>query len=532
MTVTGGIALRKIHGPSRPFRLGTRRRRPGREAGSQAGAVAAGASRPRMRPNSLDTDKQLATSDAEWLRWTLTGADLYRQQQGLHRELLGTYARIFEKYASAQQNDPALAEWWSAYQLASRPLNQDETPTARHLRVEKWLNEHKPDGANARAIKWEKKWTRLQHCQMEWIGYSAECCGDRTSAIAVPIGCNDRLCPLCAWHRSQRARVKIKTLFDRLKHPVLVTFTIPNLTSIRKKHIQRFRKMVRAWFAQNQRIDGGVYSIECTYNRQQKTWHLHAHALCNFESALPTKETKVDFFGQRVFAFTRAKWEWEFDWLNLCKDAWAKAPKVKRPAKGAERWRLAWEHYGEAFRQWTLAKREHSTLWAKRKNPRTGKFELRDNLTAGEQRRYKQLERWNAQNTRLIDVRPVTDRDRAVYEVLKYLTKGAKFSDVPEAVEEFSAAVAGARMVQTFGSFYGLDIEASFDPEHMDDWSQHKCNCGLNIWKRIGVLFRRDVEMDTSGKWHLRREVQHNNRGGTVPRPTIRALEWAQEREG
>lgn len=530
MGAPAGIEMERCYAPSRPFRLGTRRRRAPQREPHQA----AGASRPRKRPASLDTDKQLATSDSEWLRSTITPADMYRQQEALHRELLATYARIFEQYARQKDEDPELAEWWERYNKASRPLSTAETPTERHKRVERWLKENKPTGPNAEAIKWEKKWARLQHCQMEWIGYKSECCPERTASIAVPIGCNDRLCPLCAWHRSQRARVKVKQLYDRLTHPVLITFTIPNLPNIRKKHIQHFRKLVRAWLAQNSRIDGGVYSIECTFNRKEKSWHLHAHALVNFSTQLPSADEKVDFFGERTSLFTRLKWEWEFDWLNLTRDAWIKAPKVKTPKRRNDlrRWRLAWDNYRDEFRNWVMAKRQHSTKWAKVWNPRRRKYEgLRSDLSERELKRFKTMERWNAKHTRLIDIRPVRDRDGAVAEVLKYLTKSAQFSDMPEAVEEFSQAVAGARMIQTFGSWYGFEIDTKFDPEHLDDWKNNQCSCGLNMWSRIGVLFRRDVEMDTSGRWHLRRPHSHDS-GGTVPRPTIRALDGLRRREG
>lgn len=538
MSAPVGIEMETRHAPSRPFRLGTRRSRAaGREAGSRPPAAAQpGATRPRQRPASLDTDNQLATSDSEWLRSTLTEADMYRQQEALHRELLATYARIFEKYAQESEQDDDLRAWFERYHRASRPVSTEETPTARHKRVEKWLRENKPEGPNAEAIKWEKKWARLQHCQMEWIGYKAECCATKTDPIAVPIGCNDRLCPLCAWHRSQRARVKVKQLYDRLQHPVLITFTIPNLGSIRKKHIQHFRKMVRGWLAQNSRIDGGVYSVECTFNRKEKTWHLHAHALVNFSSELPHVDQKVDYFGQRVSLFTRIKWEWEFDWLNWSKDKWADyVPKVKMPARRKARalWRRAWDHWRDDFRNWTLEKRTHSIKWAKHWNPERRKYDPgpRADLTPAELAKYKQLERWNARHTRLIDIRPVRDRDGAVAEVLKYLTKAANFSDMPEAVEEFSRAVAGCRMIQTFGSWYGFELDTKFDPEHLDDWGSNECKCGLNMWTRIGVLFRRDVEMDSSGRWHLRRPHDHVC-GGTVPRPTIRALEGHSRREG
>ena len=58
----------------------------------------------------------------------------------------------------------------------------------------------------------------------------------------------------------------------------------------------------------------------------------------------------------------------------------------------------------------------------------------------------------------------------------------------------------------------------------MDDWGEMKCSCGLNHWERIGVVFRENVEMDAAGRWFVKSAFVHRTRG-TVPRPTIRALE-------
>jgi hypothetical protein len=104
----------------------------------------------------------------------------------------------------------------------------------------------------------------------------------------------------------------------------------------------------------------------------------------------------------------------------------------------------------------------------------------------------------------------------------------ADFSDLPEAIEVFCDAVRGARLIQTFGTWYGVKLDTVFDPEHMDDWGEMKCACGLNCWERMGVFYRRDVEMDKEGRWHLKRSIKHTCRG-TVPRPTIRALDAPPE---
>ena len=53
---------------------------------------------------------------------------------------------------------------------------------------------------------------------LRWIvAYAA---AHKAGAVAVPIGCNNRLCAVCAWRRSQKARSRIKRMYDRLNHPV------------------------------------------------------------------------------------------------------------------------------------------------------------------------------------------------------------------------------------------------------------------------------------------------------------------------
>jgi hypothetical protein len=91
-------------------------------------------------------------------------------------------------------------------------------------------------------------------------------------------------------------------------------------------------------------------------------------------------------------------------------------------------------------------------------------------------------------------------------------------------------AVKGARLIRTFGTWYGVNLDTStdFNPEHFEDWGEMKCACGLNRWERMGVFYRDEVEMDASGRWYLKRDIDHTCRG-TVPRPIIRAPESREE---
>ena len=451
----------------------------------------------------------------------MTAVDYSSQQWALHKELIRSVWQIWQVHARRPMDDGE-AVWWDAYEAALKAL-PDETEAERWARLAKWLKTNKPTGRNADCLKWEKAWMQLERCQTEFIGYKAACCGERTEAVAVPIGCNHRLCPLCAYRRSQTARVRIKSMFDRLTHPLFITLTVPNYSSLRKHDFTLFRQRVRALLAQYDGwIVGGVYSLETTYNRSDKTWHLHAHILCDASASLPSKENKIDFFGRRVFAFNWIKMRMEFDWLRLWRSDCGKNLRkgAAQNAVDGDRWE---------FEQWVRRGREMELKeWVGGKHvPITG-------LSAEE---IERRTTWNAEYRRVIDIRRVDDRERAAREVLKYITKGAAFSDNPGAdpetglggaVELFCDATKGARFVQTFGTWYGVEFETAFDVEHLDDWGVRKCACGLNHWERFGVFHRGDCVMDEAGRWHLRAPLDQRCRG-TVARPTIRALDSEPE---
>lgn len=519
----GALKMQTRHAPSRPYRSGSRRRhaRQGHAAPEAGGARRGRATSPAP---SLDTKKYLATSDenpplsvSEWSRENESEMDRYRRQLHLHKELTRTVHRIWQGKANEarEHGDPEGIEWRETYETALKSLPGEDN-SERWKRINGWLKENPPRGLNAEAMKWEKQFLQLQKCQAEWISYNAACCGDRTRSIAIPIGCNHRLCPLCSYHRSVNARRKVKTLFDRLSHPIFVTLTVPNTASIRKDQFTLLRQKIRKFIADHPAwFEGGIYCLETTFNRPEKTWHIHAHILADAAFPLPSKTDKRMLAGERVHAFTKLKLEMEFDWLRLWSSDWSKPAKSDagqsrhtRDLSLFKQWILLAR--ANQIRKWDRSRKQHRIMCG------IGPEEL------------KRRNEWNVRNRRLVDIRPVDNRERAAREVLKYITKGADFTDLPDAVEQFCDAVKGVRMVQTFGSWYGFNPDTVFDPEHMDDWGNLRCACGKNHWLRGGIVYYRDVEMDEAGRWLVKRSIPHNC-GGTVPRPTIRALDAQRE---
>jgi len=232
------LTLQERIPPSRPYRSGTRPRR----ALQARAASSAGAARSRAaRPGSLDTGKYLqATSVENWLKSLETPWDTYQKRLHLWRKLCATVHMIWQDLArelKARPDTDRQRQWWDAYEAERKAVETESSPGydawleqyakkrgvpgckeayLHILYLESWKRKHRPTGLSAQVLSWEKQYFQLLHCEGEWIGFKASCCGDRTRPVAVPIGCNHRLCPLCNWHRSQNARRRIKQVFDRI----------------------------------------------------------------------------------------------------------------------------------------------------------------------------------------------------------------------------------------------------------------------------------------------------------------------------
>lgn len=345
--------------------------------------------------------------------------------------------------------------------------------------------------------RWQKTWIRLAGCQTQWIGYKADCCG---TSVAVPIGCNHRLCFLCNSTRLQKYRERVKTLFGRLTHPIFLTLTVPNVAKLSKRTFSRYR---RGWneFRKSQAwIEGGIYAIETTHSESLKAaWHLHSHALIDSATALPSCRCgRCDRCGKwrksgvcRCGGRTSWRWHRYDDTGGWGKDHSAQCEFVRFKRRVEFDWFLVtggraagWS--SAAFHSW-FNKTEHCG-WR------------------SESARHE----WNLRNRRTVHVERVDNREKACFEIVKYVTKTAEFAGNPGAVREFSDAARGARMLQTFGSWYGLkltdDVNAGA-PSEKNSWGHLQCECGLRDFHRFGVVYGDAVYMAPSGQWMLRAEV-------------------------
>jgi len=163
--------------------------------------------------------------------------------------------------------------------------------------------------------------------------------------------------------------------------------------------------------------------------------------------------------GEKTYAFTAIKLRLEFDWMRICTVGWGKKAK-----KNASKMRQEGDVYD--FESWVADGRQ-----MRMKEWRNGGYQAIQ-ASSGCAGSADEMECEESPRGRRA---PVLDRDGAAREVLKYITKVADFSDLPEAIEVFCDAVRGARLIQTFGTWYGVKLDTVFDPEHMDDWGEMKC---------------------------------------------------------
>jgi hypothetical protein len=298
-----------------------------------------------------------------------------------------------------------------------------------------------------------RDYRRLGSCQREWIGYKPSCCGSK--AVAVPIGCNHRLCPLCNAARLERYRAPGREMLAAMENPVFLTLTIPNDRRLTRGTFDQIRKWWKAFFRANKGfLRGGIYSIEATYNRETQTWHPHLHIV--FDAPFPMRGMQPKVFGT-------LKRRLEFSWLRVTS--------------------------AEAQKQWGAKDFELWEIETKRRDRGCD---------------------WNREFRRVVDLKAVSGDVSAVYELIKYISKTNRFLDLPPVVATFLRAVYGVRVLQRFGTFYnfkGFD-EADEAVEKGElptgENSFYRCECGQNIFKRIGVFSMADVVMEENGRWTIR----------------------------
>lgn len=437
MCPRGGRVLKQRHLPATFRWKGNRRKR--------ALRAPAAVSPRRAEGRSLDSFKHLATSEnfatgpqtfADYVKAQTNAVDRRKRAWVLYAGLLDTLKGLAHMEGVWHRCDTA-AEAKGILPLTKKPRRSRRWSAAKDME-------------------------RLSGCQSEWIGFKPKCCESR--AVAVPIGCNHRLCPLCNHHRAERYRTRVMTLFHKLSNPWLLTLTVPSPREMSREVLDRLRTRLKAFLKQQKAfLLGGVYSIEVTRNKRERTWHPHVHILVDIadpRQKLPWRE------------FAERKWRLEFEWFLL----------TQGKRKGARRWSSAdWE-------EWCGGRDASARL----RGPSAGV------------------------HRRVLDLRPVTRDRKAAFEVLKYMSKAASFIGDADALRQLLVAIRGVRQIQTFGSCYGFSFEDDAPVE-----SHLQCECGANVFEPIGRLGMGMVKLSPEGTWYVRDDAPvhgKNGRDGTYKR--------------
>jgi len=220
----------------------------------------------------------------------------------------------------------------------------------------------------------------------------------------IPHKCTFALCPWCQHRRSDEARRNLERVVGLLQEPKLLTLSPPNLAELSPGAVAAIGKVFTKLLrrAVLKEVRGGLRSIETTYGRNG--WNLHLHALM------------------------------DGPWL-------AQYPQMDIKRVG-DRWSVVKKHPGLA-REFTEVCQKYPEL----RSPRLD-FDLD-----------------NPDHWYFIDIRQA-DSYGAVAEVVKYIAKGSEIvKGGPAAVVAFLKAIKGRRMIQPFGSLYGVDLEEEEDSE-------------------------------------------------------------------
>ncbi len=83
---------------------------------------------------------------------------------------------------------------------------------------------------------------------------------------------------------------------------------------------------------------------------------------------------------------------------------------------------------------------------------------------------------------------------KAARELVKYITKAADLVGNPAAVEQFLDAVFGRRLLRTYGTFYGLQLD-----EEVQSKGEVCPDCGTDEWVETKLIGPQQIAMDFKG---------------------------------
>lgn len=98
--------------------------------------------------------------------------------------------------------------------------------------------------------------------------------------------CRDRLCPLCSSMRGREAAEKCRGQIIRMNAPRFLTLTIVSTDDPLGARIDRLMQCFKAFRKSDvwrEKVKGGIYSLEVTWNAKEAKWHPHLHLIIDGE---------------------------------------------------------------------------------------------------------------------------------------------------------------------------------------------------------------------------------------------------------
>lgn len=156
--------------------------------------------------------------------------------------------------------------------------------------------------------KWFKQWR-------------CDSCGARDWSVQK--GCQFKLCPFCQQARSARAYAIYHRALGAVAEPKMLVLTVKNSEcgDLRSSLYQLGRCLRGFWRKSlKKRARGALVAIEVTFNREQKSWHPHAHLLLDADFIeqkwIATEWRKITHGWGQVVWIEQAKKGWERELLK------------------------------------------------------------------------------------------------------------------------------------------------------------------------------------------------------------------------
>ncbi|MCL7965753.1 MAG: protein rep [marine benthic group bacterium] len=147
-------------------------------------------------------------------------------------------------------------------------------------------------GADELAEPCGKLAERLSRCVLHPLVYGLD---EPERPLLVEARCKSRLCPRCSRIRANELLQQLRFYAEKIDAPRFLTLTLKSSDDPLREQLLRLRrcfaKLRRTKLWKN-RVTGGLYTVEVTFNRKSQQWHPHIHAIIDGQY-VPQDELKA-----------------------------------------------------------------------------------------------------------------------------------------------------------------------------------------------------------------------------------------------